>query len=110
MHMAAWGMAIAGARLVFLGADTPLIDITRAVRNSAARYLVLSASRSSDATTNENYVRTLLAEMPKSTRIIVGGEGFSNLALPDVLRIESFESLFQWFSNHNVESVSETPG
>ncbi len=98
LHMAAWALATAGARLVFLGADTPITDIGKTVVASEADHLVVSASQASDSSENKAQLAALLAEMPPHVHVIVGGEGFRDVKRSGVTRLGSFTALVKWFS------------
>lgn len=110
LHMAAWALATAGARLVFIGADTPLADISRAVHASGAEYLVLSASQSSDTVEASAHLSALIKDIPDPVKVVVGGEGFRTVNKPDVHRISSFATLVSWFRTQQGAAESELAG
>lgn len=100
LHMAAWALCTVNCRAVFLGADTPLLDIARTVQMSQAKYVMLSASQCSVLAENTEQLRLLQSALPVDTQIVVGGDGFDVPQTSNVHRITSFQRLVVWFSHH----------
>jgi methanogenic corrinoid protein MtbC1 len=77
LHLAAIALAHAGARLVFLGADTPPAEIASAVERWRAHAVALSAAEGTDRGVLARQVRTLRKALPPKTSILTGGAGFA---------------------------------
>ncbi len=96
LHMAAWVIALAGAHVVFLGANTPMAEVAFAVDHHSARGVVLSAAA--------GYVGDLAAELedlsarlPRPVSVVLGGAGTRSVA-PVYQNMNRFQDLFEWAS------------
>lgn len=75
LHMAATVLALAGWRVVFLGADTPLASLVGAVERSGARVLVVSVSDAADPAAVAYGLDILAAGVGLGVALLVGGAG-----------------------------------
>lgn len=92
LHMAAVALSLAGARVVFLGANTPVEDVTFAVGDQAAHAVALSAALGVNRKALERDVKNLVHALPRDVRVVVGGAGFEPPP-PDVKRIGELADL-----------------
>lgn len=76
LHMAAMTLSLAGARAIFLGANTRVEDVTLAVREQAADAVALSAALGVNRKALERDVKALVRALPRGVRVVVGGAGF----------------------------------
>jgi methanogenic corrinoid protein MtbC1 len=76
LHMAAMALSLAGARVVFLGANTPVEDVVFTVGEQAADAVALSAALGVDRKALERNVKALVRALPRHVRVVVGGAGF----------------------------------
>lgn len=95
LHLAAIALAHAGARLVFLGADTPPAEIVSAVERWRAHAVALSAAESADRAVLLRQVRALRRGLPARMPVIAGGAGFEQpiegvLVEPDLTRVAAW--------------------
>lgn len=89
LHMAAAILADQGLPIVFLGPDSPLVDLRDAVLTCGARALVVSVSSAASPTTARAHLVELRRLLPPRHAVIVGGTG-----APDgVLGVETMQSL-----------------
>lgn len=94
LHMAAWVVALAGARVVFLGTDVPLDEIAFAVERQAARGVVVSVAAGYRGSLREE-IEQLQRRLP-ATRLAVGGAGARGN--PNEQILSSLFDLFEWTS------------
>lgn len=94
LHMAAWVIALAGAHVVFLGANTPMAEVAFAVERHSAQGVVLSAAAgySGDLAAE---MKDLLARLPRPVKIVLGGAGAHAAGLND-RNMNRFKDLFAW--------------
>jgi methylmalonyl-CoA mutase cobalamin-binding subunit len=94
LHMAAWVIALAGAHVVFLGANTPMAEVAFAVERHSAQGIVLSAAAgySGDLAAE---MKDLLARLPRPVKIVLGGAGARAAGLHD-RNMNRFQDLFAW--------------
>lgn len=76
LHMAATALALAGLRVVFLGANTPPADVARTVKQERAVAVALSAARGTPEKSLAADVGKLRRALPDGVAIVVGGAGF----------------------------------
>jgi MerR family transcriptional regulator, light-induced transcriptional regulator len=76
LHMAAMALSLAGARVIFLGANTPVEDVVSAVREQGANAVALSAAMGATRKGLERDVKTLVRALPRDVPVVVGGHGF----------------------------------
>lgn len=91
LQLAAWIAAVAGRRIVFLGADTPVAEIAGAVRAVEADTLLLSVSRFADPGAAQALCAELLPMLDGAVRCLVGGAGAPDV--PGILRLDGFAPL-----------------
>jgi methanogenic corrinoid protein MtbC1 len=75
LQMAALVVAFAGCRILYLGTETPVLDIVSLTRDLGARALAVSVSTSSPRPRTASLVRRLRAMLPRRTALLVGGGG-----------------------------------
>ncbi|MET0595247.1 MAG: cobalamin-dependent protein [Polyangiaceae bacterium] len=95
LHMAAMALSLAGARVIFLGANTPVADVVRSVGEYAADAVALSAALGANRKALERDVKTLVKALPRGLPIVVGGAGFEPPPAGVLLRSELSE-LVTW--------------
>ncbi len=81
LHMAAWVVARANARVVFLGADTPVVEVVFAAERYAADGIVLSAA-TGYAGDLQHHLAELVGRLPRHVSVAVGGGGSWNAGGP----------------------------
>jgi methanogenic corrinoid protein MtbC1 len=94
LHMAAWVVACAGAQIAFLGGDTPMAEIARAVRQCSAQGVVLSVASGYSGDLRQQ-VLELAGRVPRRVGIVVGGAGSQNMDIA-ARRLNGFEELAAW--------------
>lgn len=92
LHLAAVLLALHGHRLSFLGADTPLVDISAAVGKVAAPALVVGSSLAASPRVVTEQLRTLREMLPEQAQVLVGGCPEAP-AVPGVSWIPTLEQL-----------------
>jgi methanogenic corrinoid protein MtbC1 len=97
LHIVALIAAMAGARVVFLGADSPVTEVVDSTLEVAAAGLILSCSLSARREHVIGQLRTLREELPSTTSIAVGGAGAPE-APPGVVAPRDFRALSSWVS------------
>jgi len=100
LHMVALTVALANGRVVFLGADTPVLEVAAAVEAHAAEAVVMSASASCDPSRLSQHLTELRDAMPARIPIVAGGAGvqglFSDRDPTGVLVLQRFAGLRAW--------------
>lgn len=93
LNMAAWVIALAGVRVVFLGAGTPMAELAFAVEHYGASGVVLSmaAGYAGDLRAQLDELAQLL---PAGVPVIAGGDGSLPFTGEPVLN--NLEGLFEW--------------
>lgn len=100
LHMAACVLALTGLRVMFLGAEVPLIDLARVVQQKrpgqpAVRGLLISISQAQEEMAVRRQLAQLRRLVPPDLALLVGGTG----APSDVLgtqHLANFAELSQW--------------
>ena len=95
LHMAAMALSLAGARVVFLGANTPVDDVVRTVGEQSADAVALSAALGTNRKALDRNVRALVRALPRGIPVVVGGAGFEPPPPGVVLRSE-LTDLLSW--------------
>lgn len=95
LHMAAMALSLAGARVIFLGANTPVEDVVRSVGEQAADAVALSAALGVNRKALERDVKTLVRALPRGVPVVVGGAGFEPPP-PGVLLRSELADLVTW--------------
>lgn len=75
LHMAATIAAMAGRKIIFLGANLPLGDLVMLGRGKDVEALAVSISEFSDKQSAISALRMLRREMPAEVDLLVGGRG-----------------------------------
>jgi methanogenic corrinoid protein MtbC1 len=88
LHMAALALSLAGARVIFLGANTPVEDVVRAVGEQGADAVALSAALGVNRKAQGRDVRALVRALSRGVPVVVGGAGFEPPPPGVVLRSE----------------------
>jgi methylmalonyl-CoA mutase cobalamin-binding subunit len=101
LHMAAWVIALAGTRVIFLGADTPVDEVAYATERNRARGVALSVA-AGYAGDLPRYLTRLSALLASDVRLALGGTG-SRVAGPFDQYLNGFEALFEWASGLGAE-------
>lgn len=104
LQLAAWIAAVAGRRIVFLGADTPVAEIAGAVRAVEADTLLISISRYTDRSAASAHCAELLPLLGGDVRCVVGGAGAP--VVPGILRLEGFARLVVLLRGAAADQVS----
>lgn len=76
LHMAAMALSLGGARVVFLGAGTPVDQLVHSAGETNSRAVLLSAAEGTDRKRLERDVKALVKALPARTPVVVGGRGF----------------------------------
>ena len=74
--MAAMAISLGGARVVFLGAGTPVNELVRGAAETRSRAVLLSAAEGSERKSLVRDVKALLKALPAKVPVVVGGRGF----------------------------------
>lgn len=75
LYMAASILGIAGARVVYLGSDTPVAELERAVSQSHADAVAISVSRAAHPARAAATLVALRRRLPTNCQIVCGGAG-----------------------------------
>lgn len=97
LHMAVSVVAMCGWQVVFLGRDTPVEDIARAVDTRHAAAALVSVSTWADADLAHGHLEELRGLLAPGTSVIAGGTGAPG-DVPGVLALDGLESLYAWAS------------
>lgn len=103
LHMAAWAVALGGAHVIFLGADTPTAEVVFAAERHAASGVALSvaAGYSHDLA---GVLRELVLALPGQVAITVGGEGSHVLGEVEQ-KMNSLQGLVLWAERLGAEAI-----
>lgn len=100
LHMVALTVALSNGRVVFLGANTPVLEVAAAVHAHAAEAVVLSASASCEPSSLAAHLTELRDAVPAQVPIVAGGAGvqglFSDRDPAGVLVLQRFTGLRAW--------------
>jgi MerR family transcriptional regulator, light-induced transcriptional regulator len=94
LHMAAWVIALAGVRVIFLGADTPVEEVAFAAQSEGVRAVVLSVAAGYSGPLGA-HLATLRTLLPSTVGLALGGAG-SIKSGQLTGTVNSFEALFTW--------------
>jgi methanogenic corrinoid protein MtbC1 len=95
LHMAATALALAGARVIFLGANTPPEDIVRAVQQQDARAVALSGAAGASPRDLDRDVATLASRLPPDVPVLASGAGFKGRH-PGLVHLADFREVGGW--------------
>jgi MerR family transcriptional regulator, light-induced transcriptional regulator len=73
LHVSSWLLARQGYQVRFLGADTPLAEMRRAIEEVSGRLLVTALSPSTDRQRAQRQLTELTAALPSSVMTVAGG-------------------------------------
>jgi methanogenic corrinoid protein MtbC1 len=93
LHMAAWILARRGWRVVFIGANCPILDIVHAVDQSRASAVGVSVSLWADPETSKAQLTELLDKSVDITLLLGGNGAFEH---PRVFSFAHIEQLDTW--------------
>jgi len=100
LHMVALTVALSNGRVIFLGADTPVLEVAGAVAAHSAQAVMMSASASCEASSLAQHLTELRDAVPAQVPIVAGGAGvqglFSDRDPAGVLVLQRFTSLRAW--------------
>jgi methanogenic corrinoid protein MtbC1 len=96
LHMAAWVVALAGAKVVFLGANVPSEEVVFAARHHRARGVVLSVA-AGYAGDLPAQLALLTQHLPASVQVAVGGAGSRGNEIEQVSN--DLFALLEWATN-----------
>jgi methylmalonyl-CoA mutase cobalamin-binding subunit len=94
LHMAAWAVALGGARVVFLGADSPWAEVVFAVDKAQAQGVALSVAAGYSGDLGD-YVATLGQRLGAQVSVVAGGIGAAASGA-SVQVLSSFGALSAW--------------
>jgi methanogenic corrinoid protein MtbC1 len=95
LQMAALAVATTGCRILYLGTDVPVDQITRAASDIGARAVALSVSASSAGEAARGPLAALRDALPRRVRLVVGGRGAPrDVDAVDV--VSGFDELQHW--------------
>lgn len=94
LHMAAWVIALAGVRVVFLGADTPLSEVMFAVERHAVSGVALSVAAGYRGDLDAA-LATFEETLPRRVALLLGGAGAQGARTSGQI-VNRFEDLFNW--------------
>ena len=97
LHMAAWVVACAGAHVVFLGADTPIIEIAAAAEQHGAAGVMLSIA-AGYAGPLPKLVAKLARNLPGDVSVVLGGAGSHDVGRA-ATHLNRFSELSAWAEN-----------
>ncbi len=95
LHMAAAVVALAGLRIVFLGANMPPQDTAQAVRMTGASAILVSISRVIEPPTVRRQLYELRLAVGDSVSIVIGGRG-APAGYDSIVSPAGFEGLAAW--------------
>ena len=95
LHMAAAIATLAGCRIVFLGADTPLDDIRRGAEEAGAEGVLVSVSEAAEVDRTTRQLHALRALLPTSVDLVAGGSGVPG-EIGGVRSMAELEALDAW--------------
>jgi MerR family transcriptional regulator, light-induced transcriptional regulator len=107
LHMAAWVVALARVRVVFLGANTPMNEVAFAAQHYDAHGVALSVAEGYREDLEAHH-QALAAQVRPEVSIVFGGaDGWKAGTSAQVLN--SFEDLFGW-AEMLVKTAGQQPG
>lgn len=107
LHIAAMLLALSGARILFLGRNTPSEAVTHAVWTSQADAVAFSVSVHYPRSSTVNYLDALLQAL-SGDRVLIGGAGAEGQGWPCV-HMRSNEDIQAWLSNRQTGSGNPQP-
>ena len=95
LHMAAAVLASSGARLIFLGVDTPVSEVATVCRANVVQAVAVSISAQADAERVRADIEELRALVPTRAVLLLGGSGAPD-AVEGAQCMASFSDLAAW--------------
>lgn len=95
LHMAAVIIALAGCEISFLGANTPLDEISAAAAQQRSTAVLISVSKAYDSAQARQMLDTLAAEMDSEVLLVVGGSGRPEAVGPEI-HMDRWSELYDW--------------
>jgi DNA-binding transcriptional MerR regulator/methylmalonyl-CoA mutase cobalamin-binding subunit len=96
--MSAVVASLSGAKIIYLGLDTPLEDIILTANNFNPKLLCLSISTGKKLLDTEDCLLKIKTELNKNVTLISGGKGTPD-NLPGITKIEDFNNFNHWLEN-----------
>lgn len=96
--MSAVVASLSGAKIIYLGLDTPLEDIISTVNKFRPKLLCLSISCGKKILNTEDCLLKLKTELNKNVALISGGRGTPE-NLPGITKIDNFNNFNRWLEN-----------
>jgi MerR family transcriptional regulator, light-induced transcriptional regulator len=96
LQMAALVLAAAGWRVVYLGTNVPVTELTALTKELRAAHVALSVSSAADARAVRRDVRRLRRSLPEHVAILAGGAGAASPMPAGVTVIGDFGTLHAW--------------
>jgi MerR family transcriptional regulator, light-induced transcriptional regulator len=100
--MSAVVASLSGAKVIYLGLNTPLEDIISTTNNFEPEVLCLSISCGKKDLDTEDCLLQIKTELNKSVTIISGGKGTPQ-NIPGITNIEDFNTFNHWLENFEKE-------
>lgn len=104
LHMAATAIAIAGWRVMFLGARTPVDEIVACAQQTGADTVLVSVSRSTSGRESEAQVRALRKALPDGVALVLGGAGSPD-RVSGTERITNLADLHAWAQRRSSDAA-----
>lgn len=95
LHMAAWVGALAGSRIVFLGANTPMAELAFAAERHGAHGVALSVAQGYTGDLSAQ-LGELRGKLPRGVKVAVGGAGALSAEVPAAHKLNRFGDLVSW--------------
>ncbi len=89
---------LSGAKIFYLGLNTPLEDIISTANNFEPKLLCLSVSCGKKLLDTEDCLLKIKNELNKNVTLISGGKGTPD-NLPGITKIEDFNNFNHWLEN-----------
>ena len=90
--------SLSGAKIIYLGLDTPLEDIIATANKFEPKLLCLSISASEKLLDPEDCLLSIRAKLKNTVKMITGGKGAPD-NLPSIQKMEDFNSFNQWLKD-----------
>ena len=90
--------SLSGAKIIYLGVDTPIKDIISTANKFEPKVLCLSISESQKILDPTDCSLTIRAKLKKTVKMIAGGKG-APVNLPAIQKMEDFNSFNEWLKN-----------
>lgn len=104
LHICATVLATSGVGSVFLGTETPLVDVVGAVETTGAIAVAVSISSATAAQRARAQLEELRDALPPSVTLLVGGAGADATILPRGVRhVHDLASLADWGTSRRLE-------